>query len=468
MNVFRSFMPLVLATAGLGLTGCAATHSASQSSVVHGSPYLCPKCGQRHFASHSAEVASSAQRKSVESRPAPQPHLQQSPPAPQLRLPPTAPPPASPLKNSFDAALPSGGAPSVATPQLLPAGQSSRPMPSDGEVEMQLRQRLSYIRNVRQADPRRTELHLVEAELLRRLGDTRGELFALQAAVLANPRSADVQAKAGRGFLRAGDEQRGFAALGRSVQLAPYDPRYAHGLAAAHLSAGSPDSAIVVLEAAAARTPDPSISVSLGRLYEAQRDWTAATGAYRSALHGRPGDVRTTVRLAECLYHSGSYEHAVQRYQQAAQVDRRWLSFAEYSRYGDAALRSEHLQLAGDVFDYMAENTPPMRELEILRALAALRLGESSRAERIARTALTQWENDEQLSRVLELSGAIELTAATADTVAESDESEFVQTADYSALPLCRPVVEPDSDGSNSSSTSSSSSDVLTSTSPSN
>ncbi|QDT66968.1 tetratricopeptide repeat protein [Calycomorphotria hydatis] len=217
-------------------------------------------------------------------------------------------------------------------------------------------------------------------------------------------KSAEIQNKCGQFYLSVGANQPGMKSLMRAISLEPSNAQYAADLAGAYVRQGKTDSAIMVLEHAVERCRAPQLYASLGRLHEQSAQWSRAVDAYKWALTTDSDNQRMRLRLAECHYHLQQYDEAVQLYSQVAGEHGDWLSLGEYVRFSDACLRTGELKMAERALNTLAEISPvTIREIEVLRAITAYKRGFDSRAERIATSALSRWEDDKELLQVISL-----------------------------------------------------------------
>ena len=107
----------------------------------------------------------------------------------------------------------------------------------------------------------------------------------------------------GRIYLRSGANDKAVAVLSQLVVDLPGQPEPANLLLQAYLQAGRTDEATRTLEAAVGL--QPQFLPMLAELYERQRRWADAAGAYASAIERTPKNLELRTRLAAVLLSDG-------------------------------------------------------------------------------------------------------------------------------------------------------------------
>jgi tetratricopeptide (TPR) repeat protein len=111
------------------------------------------------------------------------------------------------------------------------------------------------------------------------------------------------------------------AAYRAAVRLGARHAGAHHGLGVTLTRLGKLAEAESILQRAASLAPNnPLVFLSLGRLYQAKRDWGKAQTAFESALRLQPGLLPAVLGKADALMASGDTTRALALYQQAVQA----------------------------------------------------------------------------------------------------------------------------------------------------
>ena len=194
-------------------------------------------------------------------------------------------------------------------------------------------------------------------------------------------------------------------------------------LAAESLARGDNSTAEAILAGAVNRFPtDVRLAISLARVRETNENWQGAVAAYDAVLRLRPTESRWMLRRAECRYHAGQFKVAIEDYS-AAEAAAAAFSPAEYARFGDAALRAGDPAMAEKAFTTLSKRQPePVAQVEMLRAISALRQGHTNRARGILLQATARWPQDARLTDALRVVSTLdEKLAPTVSTAAATD-----------------------------------------------
>lgn len=204
----------------------------------------------------------------------------------------------------------------------------------------------------------------------------------------------------------------------------PATPAAVRNLVARRLAEGNvADAEALLVEATERFAADPDLTLTLARLRESQEDWAGAADAYAAVLRLSPGETKWRLRRADCLYHAAEFAAAVADYEAAAAADPDALSPGEYTRFGDAALRTGDPATAEAAFTAISRTAEaPIARVELLRGLAALKQGDASRARDILLRASARWPRDRALTEALRLAAAIHY--GDRDVVTAQVESE--------------------------------------------
>ena len=224
-----------------------------------------------------------------------------------------------------------------------------------------------------------------------------------------HPDNAPLQADLAGQMLKLGMNDDAVAALRRAVALEPDVPSHAQTLAAVLLTQGNASAAVNVLTDAAKWAPeDPQLAAALAGTLEVARDFPAAAYMYRTLIRLEPQVPRWTARQAECLYQAADYSAAATAYAAAFRIAPQSLSAGELARCGDAGMRASDVIAADVAYEELSRRSlAPVRQLELLRGLAALRRGDLDRSRRILQKAATLWPDDAQVAAALRQTGAV-------------------------------------------------------------
>ena len=185
------------------------------------------------------------------------------------------------------------------------------------------------------------------------------------------------------------------------------DPDHLRSIASRSLARGDIAAAEAQLAAAVQRFPnDLQLAISLARVRETRNDWAGAVEAFNVVISLDPSEARWMTRRAECHYFSGNFEAALNDYL-AAETASAPLSVSEYIHFGDAALRTNRLEIAESAFRDVSRLTKdPLPQVELLRGLVALKQGSPDHARTILVRASSMWPNDSQLTEALRIASA--------------------------------------------------------------
>jgi Flp pilus assembly protein TadD len=266
-------------------------------------------------------------------------------------------------------------------------------------------QALSTVRQARELDPSLKSAWELEAALTGDLGDTHRHAEALYAVLAAHPDSASIQSTAGQTLVHAGFPQLGLAAMERAVRLDPRHTEYARDLASAYLHLGDAHSAVRVLTDAHRNNPsDHALALALARVHESAGQWEEALRHYTLALQGSPQNAAWRRQRARCLYRTGDYARAAEEFNTCLETDVKALTTADRIEFGDACLRTGDVERAAWLFAELSRSGVLTKEVELLRGICALRLGQPAEAEQVLTAAVQRWPDDPTLARLAEAS----------------------------------------------------------------
>lgn len=179
------------------------------------------------------------------------------------------------------------------------------------------------------------------------------------------------------------------------------------------------------------------------RSREAAGDWPAAIAAYDALIQFEPGDTQWRVRRAECAYHAGRFDLAVADYTSAAVAIR--LSFDEFVRFGDAALRVGDYVTAERALAALSQVTDqPMPQVELLRGIALLRQGKTRDARNVLLRASGRWPDNTELTDALRMASAAHYGNQPLPDLAERRRARKPQSAQQPIVNVTGPVASPE------------------------
>lgn len=273
-----------------------------------------------------------------------------------------------------------------------------------------------------QESPQDMEAIELLAETAKLSGDWRLHHASLLQLALQFPNSGEIQHRTGLALLQSARLQRaetggprsvstaparvvvestrdGLRLLGRAVDLEPRRVEFALDFAGALVDQQQNSAAADVLATAMRRNPgDTSLPVSAARFYEGTGDWRRAIECYDAALLNSPEDLLCLRSRAMCHYRLGNFRQASDDFSLALRRSSVDGQFAEFISWGDACLNSGQLEKACGIFDRIAVNEEfRTADLDVLRGVCRLKLGESGEAEAIVRRALSSWPGHPEL-----------------------------------------------------------------------
>tara|TARA_R110002095_G_scaffold208902_2_gene194915 strand:+ start:1380 stop:2444 length:1065 start_codon:yes stop_codon:yes gene_type:complete len=259
--------------------------------------------------------------------------------------------------------------------------------------------------SAREIDPGHIGTFEIEAQLSYDMGDQKNYLQSLRAIRAASPHDSEKQSAIGTLFFQAGQTQEGISCLKRAIELKPYEEDYALKLAAFYEQTGRSDAANQVLLRALHTTPGSRrLPIALGRICEANEQWSQASIYYAMVVNHFPKNHVWRKCHARCLYYSGNYSAAFEQFLLCQKNDPESLSVSELITFGDAALRIGDLEQAQLLFDGISvSHQQQLLHVEILRGLCAINRGQNISAKTIINTARTKWPDDPTLLQVAAL-----------------------------------------------------------------
>lgn len=294
----------------------------------------------------------------------------------------------------------------------LPSAQRLLPVQHDAAGRLQqavghykhgnLTKAKELVRSAQRIDPYLASSYDTEARIALDLNDRDGYVASLRAMLAAEPQSASRQNATGLRLMQVGERDAGLAALRKAVALQPSHPVYARDLAGAYVASGRLTAAEAALAESHRLNPDDeTLPAALARLHESTANWPAAVAAYQQLLREHPNSPRWRTQLARCLYRMGDHEAAHRAFVAYIPQAMEAVSLAEYVEYADACMQTGDFASADEVLEQIAEiHADRFKELELLRALCALRQGDTARAEMLLDTALVRWPSDKTLREV--------------------------------------------------------------------
>lgn len=259
--------------------------------------------------------------------------------------------------------------------------------------------------SAREIDPGHIGTFEIEAQLSYDMGDQKNYLYSLRAIRAASPHDSEKQSAIGTLFFQAGQTQEGISCLKRAIEIKPYNEDYALKLAAFYEQTGKTDEAHQILLRALHTTPGSRrLPIALGRICEANQQWSQASVYYAMVVNHFPKNHVWRKHHARCLYHSGNYSAAFEQFTICQKNDPEALSLSEMITFGDTALRTGDLEKAQQLFDKISTaHQHQLLHVEILRGLCAINRGQNISAKTIINTARTKWPTDPTLLQVAAL-----------------------------------------------------------------
>lgn len=263
-------------------------------------------------------------------------------------------------------------------------------------------------------DPDCTEARQLQAEIALDQGDLAAYAQMLRTIIATHPDSAPLLHDAGTRLAIASALVAGapsstqaiaLDALRRAAELVPHKSQYVCDLASALVGQADLDEAQKVLRKALGQRPhDRQLLLAAAYLSEFTGQWDEARRYYSLALQQAPDDWRTLRARGRCAYRAGHYIQAQNDFRRCLEQAADQLSAADYVEFGDACLRLKDYVLAQAAFDALSQlERSPIREVEVLRSLCALRRGYRIQARGILTQALTYWPEDPVLEKALAL-----------------------------------------------------------------
>ncbi|NOX56419.1 MAG: tetratricopeptide repeat protein [Planctomycetes bacterium] len=270
------------------------------------------------------------------------------------------------------------------------------------------------LRAVLKLDPYCAEARQLQAEIALDQGDLAAYAQMLRTIIATHPDSASLLHDAASRLAIAsspaaetpsGAQTIALEALRRATELAPQNTQYICDLASALVGQTDLDEAQKVLHKALNQRPrDRRLLLAAACLSEVTGQWDDARRYYSIALQQAPEDWRTLRARGRCAYRAGHYIQAQKDFRRCLEHAADQLSAADYVEFGDACLRLKDYALAQAAFDALSHLHPsPIREVEVLRSLCALRRGHQVQARGILTRALTYWPEDPVLEKALAL-----------------------------------------------------------------
>lgn len=274
--------------------------------------------------------------------------------------------------------------------------------------------------------------HTVAVEMLadvcRQTGDVRLEKASLIRLIRLQPRSAAIMNRAGKQLhLLArtsptepapvssaqhptlGDEaervdaqELALAALERATQLEPRNGQFLQDLFGALIDSGQDYQAGYVIRRALDQNPrDRILPMVAARFYEARDDQESAAFFYDLALTNDPANRVWRRQRGMCHFRRDDYISAREDLSAALHGTPVKPQLSEYLAWGEAALHAEELEEAQRVLELIVTDgefrTP---DIEMLRGLCSLRLGNIVQAELIVLKAQVDWPGHAGLRRL--------------------------------------------------------------------
>lgn len=226
-----------------------------------------------------------------------------------------------------------------AAAERLPDGPQARALQARVGLEAELdrnrrdpetvppRELLDLARRGLELDPSRSDLRLLEAQALERLGDTEAAASAFRAAAESGSTSADawagqVRTLAALGRVRAARAAFDELAVRDATAAAEAELPLALAEASVLKAEGRPHEALAATERARALDPDDAgVLATQAGLYTETGDLPRAIDAYRDALTLRPQDPDLLLGLAGAYFAGGQLDDALAAFDEALRLD---------------------------------------------------------------------------------------------------------------------------------------------------
>ncbi|MBI1310663.1 tetratricopeptide repeat protein [bacterium] len=286
---------------------------------------------------------------------------------------------------------------------------------------------LTVLARILQEDPENVAAIRLTATTARRLGDWRLQNAALQQLIDQNDNSPLVLNQCGRLLLQSLPQvepsttgssdasqltDKALAALRRSVELAPNNPRFAQELFVALAERGHDAEAEAVLSQAIRNCPQDSLlPMAAARYFEAQGRWADAVHQYDTALQISPRNRLWRRQRGICHARLQHWDKACDDLQPALRDTPVEPQMTEFLVWADAAFHAERFAAAIEILDVLREDadyrTP---ETEVLRVRCLTKLRQFDTATDATLQAVIDWPQHaglRQLAAELEQSPSV-------------------------------------------------------------
>ena len=280
------------------------------------------------------------------------------------------------------------------------------------------------------SEPENTSALDMLAEVAQKQGDWQLLRATLRRRARVSPKSATVQNRVGRELIhsvrleRASESQTsravadsqlanqttirnarvravkdGLAAMQRAVDLGPRDTSHVHDLVGALAERGRDEEAVNVIRRALDVNPsDRALPITAARLLEASDDWAGAVFYYDWALRNDPHNRMWNRHRGMCMFHLGNFDRASNDFEVALFGSPVQPQMTEHLAWASSYMQQGQLEQADQLLNRIAaEEGIRNSEVEALRVLCQIQLGNQLNALKILAEVLRSWPNDARL-----------------------------------------------------------------------
>lgn len=286
---------------------------------------------------------------------------------------------------------------------------------------------LAVLARILRDDPRNVAAIRLTAGTARRLGDWRLQNAALQQLIELETASPVVLNQCGKAILQSlpqgeADDaatEAALAALRRSMNLAPDNPRFAQDLFVALAEQKQNVEAEAVLSLAIQNCPQDSLlPMAAARFFEARGRWPDAIRQYDAALQISPRNRLWRRQRGICHAQLQNWEKACDDLQHALRGTTVKPQLTEYLTWADAAFHADRCDEVVEILDLLRHDagyrTP---DTELLRIRSLTRLRQFDAATDATLQAMIDWPQHAGLRR---LAAELERSAAEGDRLAST------------------------------------------------
>lgn len=172
----------------------------------------------------------------------------------------------------------------------------------------------------------KSDRYYLQAKSLERKGEWKGVTILANRAFALNPNRTKVLTYAGRGYIQAGDYQKGIDALQKVIQAYPFHMNTLLNMGVAHGGLKQYDNAMTYYQKVLKIKPNhPKAHINMAGIYMTQKKFSNAVYSFQQAAVTEPDNPKIFYNMGMSQIHLKQYQQAAQSLKKTVEIEPEWI-----------------------------------------------------------------------------------------------------------------------------------------------